>query len=101
MNTENQRLFVGGALIAHALAALTSGGGSRSVARAAEGDEVEYTFGRPVKDGEQTYAWYRKTLADEAAILSRLAARAAIQLNLTLGWQALQEESPLQKVSVG
>jgi len=34
---------------------------------AAEGDEVEYTFGRPVNDGEHTYAWYRKTHADEAA----------------------------------
>ena len=34
---------------------------------AAEGDEVEYTFGRPVKDGEQTYEGHRKTHADEAA----------------------------------
>jgi len=28
---------------------------------------VEYTFGRPVQDGEHTYDWYRKTHADEAA----------------------------------
>ena len=35
--------------------------------RAAEGDQVEYTFGRPVEKGEQTYDWYRKTHADEAA----------------------------------
>jgi hypothetical protein len=34
---------------------------------AAEGDEVEYTFGRPVTDGEHTYEWYRKTHADWAA----------------------------------
>jgi hypothetical protein len=34
---------------------------------AAEGDDVEYTFGRPVKDGEQTYGWYRKTHADWAS----------------------------------
>src|SRR6201999_2046651 len=30
------------------------------------GDDVEYSFGPPVKDGEQTYAWYRKTHADAA-----------------------------------
>ena len=28
---------------------------------------VQYTFDRPVKEGEHTYAWYRKTHADEAA----------------------------------
>lgn len=38
-------------------------------AYAAEGDQVEYTFGRPVEKGEQTYDWYRKTHADEAAKL--------------------------------
>ena len=37
------------------------------VANATEGDEVEYTFGRPIENGEQTYEWYRKTHADEAA----------------------------------
>ena len=36
-------------------------------AYAAEGDAVEYTFGRPMEKGEQTYDWYRKTHADEAA----------------------------------
>ena len=42
-------------------------GEMRFVAHAAEGDEVEYTFDRPITDGEQTYAWYRKTHGDEAA----------------------------------
>jgi len=32
-----------------------------------DGDEVEYTFGRPAEKGEQTYAWYRQTHADLAA----------------------------------
>ena len=31
-------------------------GEMRPVVRAAEGDEVEYTFDRPITDGEQTYA---------------------------------------------
>ena len=35
--------------------------------RAAEGDEVEYTFGRPVQKDEKTYEWYRGTHAAEAA----------------------------------
>jgi hypothetical protein len=67
MNTGNQRLLVGGALTALALTTLLGGGGNLPGARAAEGDEVEYTFGRPVTDGEQTYDWYRKTHAAEAA----------------------------------
>jgi hypothetical protein len=33
---------------------------------AAEADEVEFTFGAPVKDGEHTYACIEKTHADEA-----------------------------------
>jgi hypothetical protein len=66
MNTENRRLLVGGAHITLILAALLHGEWI-STARAAEGDEVEYTFGRPVKKGEQTYDWYRKTHADWAA----------------------------------
>src|SRR6476619_6104866 len=37
------------------------------ILHAAEGDEVEYTFGRPLQKDEQTYDWYRKTHADEAA----------------------------------
>ena len=32
--------------------------GNHSAVRAAEGDQVEYTFGRPVEKGEQTYDWY-------------------------------------------
>jgi len=55
MNTGKRRLLVGGALIALALPTLLVGGGNQPAARAAEGDEVEYTFGRPVQDGEQTY----------------------------------------------
>ncbi len=67
MNTGPRRLIVGGAVTALALAALLVGGDHRPAARAAEGDDVEYTFGRPVKTGEQTYGWYRKTHADWAA----------------------------------
>ena len=65
MNTGKLHLLVG--MTALALAVMLSGGGNSPAARAADGDEVEYTFGRPVKDGEQTYAWYRKTHADWAA----------------------------------
>ena len=49
-----------------ALAALLTFGNPPSI-YAAEGDQVEYTFGRPMQEGEQTYEWYRKTHADEAA----------------------------------
>ena len=62
-----QFVFVARALAALTLVANLIGGEQRLTARAAEGDEVEYTFGRPVKPGEQTYDWYRKTHADEAA----------------------------------
>ena len=64
MNTGRWRFVAGRAMAALALAALWGVGGDRAAALAAEGDEVEYTFGRPVKDGEQTYDWYRKTHAD-------------------------------------
>src|SRR3954471_16026201 len=67
MNTKSRRIIAGGTMAALALAALWSVGGDRTAALAAEGDEVEYTFGRPVKDDEQTYDWYRKTHADWAA----------------------------------
>ncbi|SIO58990.1 hypothetical protein SAMN05444166_5886 [Singulisphaera sp. GP187] len=66
MNTGRQRLVARGAMAALALAALWGVGGDRA-ALAAEGDEVEYTFGRPVTDDEQTYDWYRKTHSDWAA----------------------------------
>ena len=59
MSTGNRRFVVSGAVLA--LAALLS------LAHAAKGDDVEYTFGRPVQYAEHTYAWYRKTHADEAA----------------------------------
>ncbi len=67
MKIARQRLIAGGAMAALALAVLWGIGGDRTVALAADGDEVEYTFGRPVKDGEQTYDWYRKTHTDWAA----------------------------------
>jgi len=66
MDSANRRILAAGALTALALVALLTVG-NRSAVRAAEGDDVEYTFGRPVKDGEQTYAWYRKTHAEWAA----------------------------------
>ena len=65
MNTGRWRLKVRGGLIGIGLAVVL-GNGLPSV-RAAEGDEVEYTFGRPLQKGEQTYDWYRKTHADWAA----------------------------------
>lgn len=40
---------------------------SSSAAAASEIGHVEYTFGRPLKDGEHTYDWYRRTHAEEAA----------------------------------
>ena len=64
--TRKRYFLVGGILTAVTLAALSILG-NRPVVRAAEGDQVEYTFGRPVEKGEQTYDWYRKTHADEAA----------------------------------
>ena len=67
MKIGRQRLVAGGAIAALALAAPLGVGGDRAAALAAEGDEVEYTFGRPVKDDEQMYDWYRKTHADWAA----------------------------------
>ena len=66
MRTASRHNLVVGTLAALALAALVAGE-MRPVVHAAEGDEVEYTFGRPITQGEETYAWYRKTHADEAA----------------------------------
>ena len=66
MRIGNRRTHIVGTLAALCLAALLIGE-MRPVAHAAEGDEVEYTFDRPITDGEQTYAWYRKTHGDEAA----------------------------------
>src|SRR5713101_9253867 len=60
------RLVIGGTL-ALALTVLLFVGAYSPATRAAEGDPVEYTFGRPVAADEQTYDWYRKTHADEAA----------------------------------
>ena len=59
-------ILTGGTLTTVALAALVIFG-NRPIVHAAEGDQVEYTFGQPVEKGEQTYDWYRKTHADEAA----------------------------------
>jgi cytochrome c5 len=66
MNTDRRRLLIGATLAALSLAGLVTLQ-IRPVAHAAEGDEVEYTFDRPITEGEQTYAWYRKTHGDEAA----------------------------------
>src|SRR5689334_15675249 len=57
-------LLMGGAWSVLIVTVLSVVAGATGVAA---GDEVEYTFGRPVQDGEHTYAWYRKTHADEAA----------------------------------
>src|SRR4249920_4194272 len=61
-----RHILVGGTLAALSLVALLIFD-IRPPARAAEGDQVEYTFGRPIQKDEQTYDWYRKTHADEAA----------------------------------
>src|SRR5439155_2081588 len=66
MNSGNMRLPAGSAMIVLMLIALV-GGGNQPAAAAEPGDKVEYTFGRPVQDGEQTYDWYRKTHTDWAA----------------------------------
>jgi hypothetical protein len=52
--TRKRYFLLGGILTAVTLAALLILG-NRPVVRAAEGDQVEYTFGRPVEKGEQTY----------------------------------------------
>src|SRR2546423_7355603 len=67
MNTGKRRLLMAGALTALVTGVVLCGGGNRPAARAGGGDEVEYTFGRPLKDGDHTYDWYRKTHADWAA----------------------------------
>ena len=66
MSTAIRHHLIVGTLAALCLGALVAGE-MRSVVHAAEGDEVEYTFGRPITEGEHTYDWYRKTHADEAA----------------------------------
>ena len=66
MRIASRHTLIVGTLATLCLAAFVIGE-MRPVAHAAEGDEVEYTFDRPITDGEQTYAWYRKTHGDEAA----------------------------------
>ena len=66
MSARKRYALIGGALTAVALAALLIFG-HRPTVRAAEGDQIEYTFGRPVEKDERTYDWYRKTHADQAA----------------------------------
>ena len=66
MNAWQRYVVACGTLTALVLGAALLFGNSPAV-RAAEGDKVEYTFGRPTQPGEQTYDWYRKTHADEAA----------------------------------
>ena len=66
MNAGKRYVLAAGVLIAAALStSLTVG--NPPAAQTAQGDKVEYTFGRPTQPGEQTYDWYRKTHADEAA----------------------------------
>ena len=66
MSTAIRHKLIVGTFAAVCLAALVTGE-MRPVVHAAEGDEVEYTFDRPITEGEETYDWYRKTHADEAA----------------------------------
>jgi hypothetical protein len=66
MNTRTRSIQLGGTLTALTLAVLLIFG-NRQIVRAADDNEVEYTFGRPIQKDEQTYDWYRKTHADEAA----------------------------------
>ena len=65
MNTERP-ILIGATLAVLSLGTLLSSE-FRTAVHAAEGDQVEYTFGRPITEGEQTYEWYRKTHAEEAA----------------------------------
>jgi hypothetical protein len=66
MSTGCRRLLWDGAAPTIAAVALLGVGGDRAAAFAAEGDEVEYAFVRPAKDGERTYHWHRKMRAPEA-----------------------------------
>jgi hypothetical protein len=66
MKTAKRLAFAGAVLTAMALAILLTLA-SRPALYAETGDKVEYTFGRPVEKGEQTYDWYRSTHADQAA----------------------------------
>ena len=66
MSIGRRHTLIVGTLAALCLAAFVIGE-MRPIAHAAKGDEVEYTFDRPITNGEQTYAWYRKTHGDEAA----------------------------------
>lgn len=65
MTLQTRRLLL--AVTMAGLAFFSPIGSGRAPARAADGDDVEYTFGPPVKQGEKTYAWYRKTHGEEAA----------------------------------
>ena len=53
MTPAHRHILIGSLVSVSLIALLTIG--SRPVAHAAEGDEVEYTFDRPITDGEQTY----------------------------------------------
>src|SRR5262249_52364080 len=68
MTRGKRRLLArGAALPALILTPLLGFGAKKPPPPAATGDQVEYEFGRPVQPGEQTYDWYRKTHAEEAA----------------------------------
>src|SRR5262245_25984108 len=66
VNSGKRRILIAGILTALSLTALLTYE-IRPVAHAAEGDEIEYTFGRPIQNDEKTYEWYRGTHAAEAA----------------------------------
>src|SRR4029079_10319751 len=66
MNPRSRYNLVVGTLAAVCLAAFMLAE-MRFLARAAEGDGVEFTFDRPITQGEEIYDWYRKTHATEAA----------------------------------
>jgi hypothetical protein len=66
MNSDRRPLLIGPTLAALSLAGLVTLQ-IRPVVHAAEGAEVEYTFDRPITQGEEIYNWYRKTHAEEAA----------------------------------
>ncbi len=65
MDMRKRNILVG-TLATVALAALSSFG-NRPAVHAEEAGQVQYTFGRPVRDGEHIYNWYRSTHADAAA----------------------------------
>jgi hypothetical protein len=87
--TRKRYFLLGGILTAVTLAALLILG-NRPVVRAAEGDQVEYTFGRPVEKGEQSYDWYRKSMPmRQQSATALIPTRSAMVWTLGIGGPAL------------